>query len=71
MPASVKQAKKPPVEIRTSKDGRHYVTVSDVLNSPEGREEIRKHGEVFKLLQETNGSPSSSSTGNASNGNPK
>jgi hypothetical protein len=66
--AGVKKAMKEYVEIRTSKDGRQYVTVSDVLNSPAGREEIRKHGEIFKVLKgtQTNGSVTKASKGNAS-----
>lgn len=52
MTTAVKKAKTEYKEIRTSADGRQYVTVSDVMNSPAGREEVRKHGEVFKLLRE-------------------
>jgi hypothetical protein len=60
MKAAVRRAMQAYEEIRTSKDGRQYVSVSDVLNSPAGRAEIRMHGEVFKILKEkqTNGAKS-------------
>jgi len=65
MKAAVKRAMQDYEEIRTSKDGRQYVSVSDVLNSPTGREEIRKHGEAFKILKEKQMNGSKSSNGNA------
>lgn len=67
MNAATKKAKTEFAEIRTSKDGRQYVTVSDVLNSPTGREEVRKHGEIFKVLEsiQTNSSSKPSSKGDS------
>jgi hypothetical protein len=61
MTAAVKKARKEYKEIRTSADGRQYVTVSDILNSPAGREEIRKHGEIFRILKEKQAKGSSNS----------
>jgi hypothetical protein len=51
MSGSVKAVKKDYAEIRTSKDGRRYVTVSDVLNSPAGQAEIRRQSENFKAVK--------------------
>jgi hypothetical protein len=51
MSGSVKAVKKEYAEIRTSKDGRRYVTVSDVLNSPAGQAEIRRQSENFKVVR--------------------
>jgi hypothetical protein len=41
--------------IRTSKDGRQYVKISDVLNSVAGRAEIRRQAETQTSKSATNG----------------
>ncbi len=41
--------------IRTSKDGRQYVRISDVLNSVAGRAEIRRQAETQTSKSATNG----------------
>ncbi len=53
MSTSAKEAKEKYAEVRTSKDGRRYVNVSDVLNSPAGRAEIRRQAEHFKQVRHT------------------
>lgn len=37
-------------EVRTSRDGRKYITVGDVLQSPAGRAEIRRQSENFERV---------------------
>ncbi len=62
MSASAK-AKKTYAEVRTSKDGRRYVDVKDLLNSEAGKAEIRRQAEAFELLRKserTNGTTTKS-----------
>lgn len=48
--------------IRTSKDGRQYVRISDVLNSVAGRAEIRRQAETQTSKSATNGNNNGSNT---------
>ena len=53
MSSAVKKVEEYP-PIRTTKDGRQYVRIGDVLNSSAGRAEIRRQAET-QIPKPTNG----------------